>query len=66
MISGKMSKKRQNEVKRNKILFDEVKKHNRTNSEIQSKELNERLTTTPLDQQISSPMSTKKTNNLKS
>ena len=40
-----MLKKRQNEVKRNIFLFDEVKKHSRTSPEIQSKELIEILGT---------------------
>ena len=35
-----MLKKRQNGVKRNNFLFDEVKKHSRTSPEIQFKELN--------------------------
>ena len=38
-----MLKKRQNEVKRNIFLFDEVKKHSRTSPEKQFKELNEKL-----------------------
>ena len=37
-----MLKKRQNEVKRNIFLFDEVEKHSTTSPEIQSKELNEK------------------------
>ena len=37
-ISRKMLKKRQNEVKRNIFLFDEVKKHSRTSPDVQFKE----------------------------
>ena len=33
-----MFKKRQNEVKRNIFLFDEVKKHSRTSPDVQFKE----------------------------
>ena len=33
-----MSKKRQNEVKRNKFLFDEVKKHSKTSPDVQFQE----------------------------
>ena len=33
-----MLKKRQNEVKRNTFLFDEVKKHSRTSPDVQFKE----------------------------
>ena len=33
-----MLKKRQNEVKRNIFLFDEVKKHSRTSPDVQFKE----------------------------
>ena len=33
-----MLKKRQNEVKRNIFLFDEVKKHSRTSPDVQLKE----------------------------
>ena len=47
-----MLKKRQNEVKRNIFLFDEVKKYSRTSPEIQFKQLNEKLRITPPDQQI--------------
>ena len=47
-----MLKKRQNEVKRNIFLFDEVKKHSRTSPETQLKELNEKLRRTLSDQQI--------------
>ena len=45
-----MLKKRQNEVKRNIFLFDEVKKHSRTSPEIQFKELNEKLRSTLREQ----------------
>ena len=38
-ISRQMLKKRQNEVKRNIFLFDEVKKHSRTSPDVQFKEL---------------------------
>ena len=37
-ISRKMLKKRQNEVKRNTFLFDEVKKHSRTSPDVPFKE----------------------------
>ena len=47
-----MLKKRQNEVKRNIFLFDEVKKHNRTSPEKQFKELNQKLRRILPDQQI--------------
>ena len=42
-ISRTMLKKRQNEVKRNFFLFDEVKKHSRTSPETQFKEFNKKL-----------------------
>ena len=55
-----MLKRRQNEVKRNIFLFDEVKKHSRTSPEKQFKELNEKLRITLPDQQIKSTMPAKK------
>ena len=47
-----MLKKRQNEVKLNIFLFDEVKKHSRTSPETQFKEMNENLKSTLTDQQV--------------
>ena len=47
-----MLKKRQNEVKRNIFIFDEVKKHSRTSPEKQIKELNEKLRRNLPHQQI--------------
>ena len=47
-----MLKRRQNEVKRNIFIFDEVKKHSRTSPEIQFKELNEKLRRTLPDHKI--------------
>ena len=58
-ISRKMLKKRQNKVKRNIFLFDEVKKHSRTSPEIQFKEWNEKFRFTLPDQQINSTMPAK-------
>ena len=51
-----MLKRRQNEVKRNIFLFDEVKKHSRTSPEKQFKGLNEKLKRTLPDQQINRAM----------
>ena len=47
-----MLKRRQNEVKRNIFLFDEVKKHSRKSPEIQFKELNDKLRSSLSNQQI--------------
>ena len=44
-----MLKKRQNEVKRNIFLFDEVKKHSRTSPDAQFKEFS--LTKQKIDQE---------------
>ena len=53
-----VTKKQQNDVKRNKFLFE--KKHSRTSSEIQSKEVNEKLTAAVSEQQINWTMPAKR------